>query len=54
MLRSDDGFDDVCKIIHVWESFHAKKDIVECRFSRCRIFGALNNYAYISILQTVW
>lgn len=29
MLRSDDGFDDCGKVVHIWESLHAKQDIIE-------------------------
>ena len=29
MLWGDDGFDDGCEVVHIWESFYAKDDIVE-------------------------
>lgn len=52
MLRCDDRFDDVGKVINIGEGFDAKKDVVESGFTRCRVFGILNDYVKISILRT--
>src|SRR5579859_7300636 len=49
VLWSDNGFDNAGEIVYIWESFHAKQDVVEGLIFRvCRILRCSNHYKFIS------